>query len=176
MTWKMTAASSLLSLAAWSWWGVVAEPPVPEAAQAVARPNAAPPTPSDIEREAGKLQARLHPSVSYEPPARNPFSFGALAAAPRPRVAAPVATGAVASVADLPPVVQEVPRMSLAGVAADVVDGATIRSAILSTSSGVQIVKEGETLEPGYRVERIEDEAVELVAADGQTRRLVLGR
>jgi hypothetical protein len=62
--------------------------------------------------------------------------------------------------------------MSLAGVAADIVDGITVRTAIVSTPSGGQMVKEGDELEPGYRVSSVEDEAIELVGGDGVPRRL----
>jgi hypothetical protein len=171
MTWKGTAASSLLSIAAMSWWGVVSQPAAPEPTPAVSRSAAAAAAPSEIEREARKLQERLHPANSYEPPSRNPFRFGAAPAAVRPRASAPPA---VVPHLEPPPSVTEPPRMSLAGIATDTVEGATIRTAIVSTPAGVQMVKEGDVLEPGYRVRAIEDEAVDLVGGDGAPRRLTL--
>jgi hypothetical protein len=172
MTWKSGAASGL-GIVAMSLWGMLSQPAAPDTARAaVPRAMATPPSSSDIERQAEKLQARLHPDESYSAPSRNPFRFGAAPAPARPRLTAPAPAAAPLVVA--PALIPQAPRMSLAGVATDVVDGATQRTAIVSTPAGVQLVKEGDAVEPGYRVAKIEEDAVELVGGDGQTRRLSL--
>jgi hypothetical protein len=173
MFWKSTAASAAVGLLAMWWGGIASGPvaPVPAPVQA-AGSSATDAAASDIERQAAKLQARLHPDDAYSAPSRNPFRFGAAPVA-RPRPPAPPVTAPAFVLAPFAP---EAPRMSLAGIAVDVVDGATVRTAIVSTPTGVQLVKEGETVEPGYRVGRIEDDAVELVGGDGGTRRLTLSK
>jgi hypothetical protein len=47
-------------------------------------------------------------------------------------------------------------------MATSVVDGATQRTAILSSLQGVSLVKEGDELDTGYRVLSIGDDAVTL--------------
>jgi hypothetical protein len=59
-------------------------------------------------------------------------------------------------------------------VATENVDGTRRRIAILATVEGILTVREGDSVGAEYRVSRIEDNAVELTAADGSTRRLVL--
>jgi hypothetical protein len=176
MNWKSTAASGL-GLIAMSWWGVVSQPaaPMPVAVRATPAGEVSPAANSDIEHEAARLQARLHPDEPYTAPSRNPFRFGA-AAAPAPHRPALPPTAVTAFDPAAVPLPPSLPPLSLAGIATDVVDGLPQRTAILSTPSGVQLVKEGDPVAPDYRVGKIEDEAIDLIAADGQTRRLALGR
>jgi Tfp pilus assembly protein PilP len=54
------------------------------------------------------------------------------------------------------------------------VNGSRQRFAILVTAQGVIDVREGDAVGAEYRVARIEDNAIELAAADGTTRRLLL--
>jgi hypothetical protein len=129
---------------------------------------------TDIELQAMRLQARLRPGREYAQPARDPFRF-----APR-RPAAAVADRQPLIAEATPPPAMDVtppaPRVSLSGVAEDEVDGRTLRTAVLSSPTGVLIVREGEEILGYYRVGRIESEAVELVAiGSGTTRRLMLG-
>ena len=65
MFWKSTAASAAVGLLA-MWWGSVASGPVAPAAIPIetARSSATAAAASDIERQAAKLQARLHPDES----------------------------------------------------------------------------------------------------------------
>ena len=46
-------------------------------------------------------------------------------------------------------------------------NGAVERTAILSSLQGVSLVKEGDTLETGYRVMSIADDSVTLESSDG---------
>lgn len=52
-------------------------------------------------------------------------------------------------------------------MATTTVDGVVQRTAILSSLQGVTLVKEGETLDTGYRVISITEEAVTLESTDG---------
>ena len=62
------------------------------------------------------------------------------------------------------------PLLTLAGVATDIVDGNSQRTAILSAPDNVLLVHEGDTVGGVFRVQTIEPEAVELVRlADGQS-------
>jgi len=113
---------------------------------------------------------------AYPAPARNPFRFAsrqpgaglAPAAAPAAPPELSVPPGAVAPV---------LPRVALAGIAEDTVNGRVDRTAVVSGPEGVLLVREGQEILGRYRVARIESEAVDLVGlADGETRRLTLGR
>ncbi len=126
----------------------------------------------DIAEQAERLRARARVASPYEEPTRNPFRFASPAApsgesAPRqPMVAeepVPVDPGPP------PP-----PPIRLTGIATETVDGSRRRIAILVTGQGVVDVREGDAVGAEYRVARIEDNAIELVAADGTTRRLTL--
>lgn len=175
MSWKSYAVvSGATVLAGW----LASTPPsnAPESAVSARRPSAAPrdvPA-SDIEREAERLQVRVRREVEYAAPQRNPFRFGAgradayrggdiPAAAPPP----PPQPTVVLPIAPPPPV-------SLSGIAEDQ-DGQRVeRTAILSSPSGVLLVREGDPVLGDYRVSRIEAEAVELVKTDGSMLRLTL--
>jgi DUF1009 family protein len=52
-------------------------------------------------------------------------------------------------------------------MATTTVDGVVQRTAILSSLQGVTLVKEGETLDTGYRVISITEESVTLESTDG---------
>jgi Tfp pilus assembly protein PilP len=170
MTWKSYAlASGVTLIATYFASGPVAQPEkAPPAGRAPTRANAA----NDIEEQAVRLQSRLRARTSYAEPSRNPFRFnrrrgssagnGEGITVTEPRI--------VASPLTLPPTP---PAIKLSGVAADVVDGSTQLTAILSTPQGVLLVKEGDAAGPVYRVVKIEETAVELVSVvDGSTRRL----
>ena len=177
MTWKSYAAvSGATVLAGW-----LASSPPENAPATAARPaRASAPRPqgdADIEVQAQRLQTRLQVERDYAPPQRNLFRFeeGAdpapesvergTAFEPEPEPAAAVEAGP-------PP-----PAMTLSGIAEDQSPtGDVARTAVLSGPSGVELVREGDQL-PGYRVTRIESDAVELVrVADGTTHRLTLKR
>jgi hypothetical protein len=67
------------------------------------------------------------------------------------------------------------PRLSLDGIATDMVDGREQRTAILSTDSGVVLAKEGEQVAGQFRIVKIATDAVELVnLSDGSVLRVVL--
>ena len=119
----------------------------------------------DIQEQATRLQMRARDHVEYSEPSRNPFRFARQAPA---RSAAPVRE----AIEEPAPVVEapEPAPMRLSGVSTE--GGA--RSAFLVTVQGLLHVREGDTVPPDYRVGRIEEDAVELVAGDGTTRRLKL--
>lgn len=173
MTWKSYAAVSGATVLAG--WLASASPANAPAGAASASRQAVPPAasaPSDIEQQAMRLQARLRAERAFREPERNPFRFGARsnrAAGPARTVAAP----------EPPPPVEAAPAaplVSLSGIAEDRRGDRVDRTAILSSPAGVLLVREGDEILGYYRVARIENEAVELVAiSDGATRRLTLG-
>ena len=169
MTWKSYAAvSGVTVLAGW----LASTPPasaptagVPSLAQASSR-RAAPP--SDIEREAARLQARVRREAAYAQPRRNPFRFGAARSTASPEVDVPE----VAAENILTPT-PEPPPVSLSGIAEDRIEQRVERTAILSSPAGVLLVHEGDDVLGQYRVTKIESEAVEFVKlSDGGTLRL----
>ena len=126
-------------------------------------------SPIDIQQEAARLKLRMPTEPRYSEPARNPFRFTAPRQPERPAAAAP--PSAAAPVAPLPP---PPPQISLDGIASDTVDGQMQRSAILNTSAGVVIAKEGDDV-AGYRVNRVAPDSVELTkTGDGSVLRLGL--
>lgn len=115
--------------------------------------------------EVARLHDRLRPTT---PPrlARNPFRFSVVR--PRTPVAAPEREPVV------PPAVAALPVMRLVGIAESAADHPD-RTAIISTSSDLLLVKEGDSATPRYRVEKIGADVVELSdSTDGTTRRLAL--
>jgi hypothetical protein len=167
-------------LAGW----LAASPPsnAPDSATSASTPPAMPggAAAPDIAREAERLQVRVRREVVYAQPQRNPFRFGS--GAPRARGGGDVAASAIP--ADVPdsaaagpdiPATPAPPVLTLSGIAEDEVDQRPVRTAILSSPSGVLLVREGDQVLGLYRVARIESGAVELVAiADGTTRRIAL--
>ena len=176
MSWKSYAAvSGATVLAGW----LASTPPAnePEGAAVASRQPATPrdaAAASTIEREADRLQVRVRREVDYTQPQRNPFRFGAA----RPDIdrggdiPAPAAAPSVPPV--LTPFVPPPPPVKLSGIAEDEQAGQMERTAILSSPSGVLLVREGDVVLGDYRVGRIESEAVELVKTDGSTLRLTL--
>lgn len=161
MDWKTTAVMSGIGLAA-TW--MASAPPVPPRAPVGSTPQApvAQAAESPIEREAALLARGLDFQARPGPPSRNPFRFGARPAAPAP---APT-PNAVAPAA--PVVVAASPAFSLAGIATDEIDGAPVRTAILSGPAGIVLARAGDAVS-GYLVEAVEADAVALTPAGGGT-------
>lgn len=159
MDWKTTAVMSGIGLAA-TW--MASAPPVPPRAPVGATPQApvAQAVESPIEREAALLARGLDFQAQPGPPSRNPFRFGARPVAPAP------APAPIEVVASAPVVVAASPAFSLAGIATDEVDGAPVRTAILSGPSGIVLARVGDAVS-GYRVEAVEADAVALAPPGG---------
>jgi len=175
MTWKSyAAASGATVLAGWLAStppvGVVANsPPAPSrSSRAAASPS------SDIVEQATRLQARIRRETAYVRPQRNPFQFEAA----RPDAEAAAATGEPALSDALPaPLINAAPSVTLAGVAEDPRQDGVERTAILSSPSGVLLVRVGDEVLGRYRVTAVDEGAVELLSlADGSTLRLSLAR
>jgi hypothetical protein len=65
--------------------------------------------------------------------------------------------------------------VTLSGIASDQVGDRTVRTAILSSPSGVLLVREGDDVLGQYRVAKITEDAVELTrVSDGTTLRVGL--
>lgn len=119
---------------------------------------------------------RLPDPVAAPKRSRNPFAFGATAAAP-------AAKPALAGVASTPssPEASDASRsgspvvFTLIGIAEDARPGGTIRTAIISGSGELFLVKEGERVTERYRLSIVlPDAAVLSDVNDGATLRLVL--
>jgi hypothetical protein len=173
MNWKSTAiVSGAGLLATWLGWN---SQPAPHVASAPARVAVRAPRPNtpDIQQQAAKLQSRVRGISEFREPARNPFKFGArpLRSATSVTPAAPRAALAPSAPLPAPPPSLQ---FSLSGIASDAVDGATTRTAIFSTPTGVVLAKIGDSLGSGYRVGKIEESAVDIIDADGGVRTLTL--
>jgi hypothetical protein len=144
---------------------VTAQPGVsPEPRSASSRAAARAERKVDIQEQATRLQMRARDQIEYSEPSRNPFRFATRQAPPR--AAAPVRE----PIEEPSVPVAEPPPIRISGVST--VDGTRI--AYLVTVQGLLEVREGDTVPPDYRVGRIEEDAIELVAGDGTTRRLKL--
>jgi hypothetical protein len=174
MTWKSyAAASGATVLAGWLAStppvGVVANsPPAPSrSSRAAASPS------SDIVEQATRLQARIRRETAYVRPQRNPFQFEAA----RPDAEAAEAIAEPALSAPPAPVINAAPSVTLAGVAEDPRQDGVERTAILSSPTGVLLVRVGDEVLGRYRVAAVEEGAVELLSlADGSRLRLSLAR
>jgi hypothetical protein len=163
MNWKSTALVSVVTVVV-TWFRMSMPAPGPTSTTSVAAAPArtvlaASP---DIVQQAARLEAQLHRQTEYRTPTRNPFRF----VTPAPRAAVVVAPRVDVSPAS--PVEPPRPSVRLTGIATDVVDGAMVFTAIVNTSAGLQLVREGE-MAGEYKVVKIEEESVELSAGDGST-------
>ena len=175
MTWKAYAAvSGATVLAGW----LASSPPAnapSDTTPPVRSPGPAGASATDIQEQAERLRTRLRGERDYTAPQRNPFRFDeggdVYPATPeRGTTFEPESEPEAVAPAPAPP------PMSLSGIAADQVNGQISRTAIVSSPGGVELLREGDEF-LGYRVVRIESEAVELIRiADGTTRRLALTR
>ena len=172
MTWKsyiVMSGAGVLSM-----WFVASLPsrmpgsvPPPQPREAAAAAAAA----SEIEEQANRLQARLQQEALYREPGRNLFRFS-------PKRAPRATSSEVVAIPPLPALERTSPPplpMRLAGIAADQDGTEIVRTAILSTFSGVILARPGDDVLGRFRVTAVEDEAVELVTlSDGTTIRLTL--
>ena len=179
VNWKAaaTVVTGATALAGWLTTPSASPAPVhPRARTAQARPlsshDAA--LAKTIDEQSRRLAARLRPDASFAQPQRDPFHFVArtqarsrAAAASRPRVAAPVPVSAAA--VEPPPF-----PYRLSGVASDTVEGRTSRTAVLSGGdTGLVLAASGDVVGGVYRVDRIDETAVELTdTRDGRVVRL----
>ena len=171
MTWKSYAVVSGAGIVATY---LASAPPaiVPQRTPPVAQRAAAarPAAPAfDIEEQASRLQMRGGQGADYQEPSRNAFRFGGRSAsAPAPVIQPPVSEAPVEI--QVPPP----PPIKVSGIETNTVDGVKQRSALLITAAGIVKVREGDQVGAEYRVARIDDDAVDLVAADGSHRRIIL--
>ena len=174
MTWKSYAAvSGATVLAGW----LASSPPANTTRTAAVSSPAAPrrrdASVTDIQEQAARLQSRLRVPRAYAEPQRNPFRFAEHVSAASNRPALPSIPETPVQTVDLAP---PAPRIVVAGIAEEDVDGRVERTAILSSPMGVLLVHEGEEILDYYRVNRIEAEAVELVRlTDGVPTRFTFG-
>jgi hypothetical protein len=162
MTWKTTVVMSGAGLVA-TW--LAAAPPTEPAAPLASASVPTATVVSPIEREAARLARGLAYQARLGVSARNPFRFDS--------VDGPVGDGDVV-VAPLeaplavvePSAAPATTRLSLVGIATNLVDGATERTAIVTGPTGVVLAGVGDSVGDGYRVMSIEADAVDLVRDD----------
>ena len=129
---------------------------------------------SGPEPSADRSAARVEPPPRPRPVVRNPFTFAPLGPAPpapggpRPAVPAGWAPNPVPAAPDVSL------RVSLAGIAVDETPSGPRRTAILSVDGRVLLARVGDELPGSYQVQRIDDDAVELVDPGGIPFRLRL--
>ncbi len=175
MTWKAYAAvSGATVLAGWMASSPPANTPVtttsPVRSPRAARTSAD----GDIQEQAERLRTGLQGERNYTSPQRDPFRFQQRSGVDP--VLVERGTAFEPQPEPEPEPAAAPPPMSLSGIAEDQANGETSRTAVVSSPAGVELVREGDQV-LGYRVARIESDAVELVrTSDGSTRRLTLKR
>jgi hypothetical protein len=179
MTWKAYAAvSGATVLAGWIASSPPANTPATMSSPAGTERRRQAPDGSDIEEQAARLQTRLRAERTYTAPQRNPFRFeeggDVDPAFVEPGTAfAPARPPGPESETPAP---APMPALSLSGIAEDQMNGQISRTAVISSPAGVELVREGDEI-LGYRVVRVESEAVELTRiSDGSPRRITLNR
>src|SRR3954463_12282517 len=119
------------------------------------------------------LQERVAPPVAPSAPGRNLFTFRA--AAVRPIAPMAEAPSPRAALVESVPAPMALPRLKLSGIAEDAGADGPVRIAFISGDGQLFMVKEGETVTPRYRVEKISADVVELTdVIDNSIRRLAL--
>lgn len=168
LNWK-SAATVATGATALAGWLVTPAAPAHDAPRAAVAPRA--PATRSLEQEAARLGARIRATAAFEQPHRDPFRFPPPAPpASARRADAPLAAAAAAP---LPPAVPVFP-FRLTGVA---IDGAVHTAVLSSDSLGLALARPGDLVAGSYRVERVEDDAVDLVdTRDGAALRLTLDR
>lgn len=127
---------------------------------------------ASLEQEASKLAARNRAATAFEQPQRNPFTFQAVAPAARAVAREAVPSAPLAPLGPATPVFP----FRLTGIASDTANGIVARTAVLSsTALGLVLAKAGEVVADSYRIERVEDDGVDIVdVRDGRPIRLSL--
>ena len=174
MTWKSYAAvSGATVLAGWLASSPPSNTPPPAAAASPRTPRHRDASVNDIQEQATRLQSRLRGPRAYAAPQRNPFRFAERVSTPSSRAEQPLVPETPTEPVDLAP---PAPRIVVAGIAEEEVDGRVERTAILSSPMGVLFVHEGDEILNYYRVNRIEAEAVEFLRlTDGAPTRFTFG-
>ena len=169
MNWKSTALVSGVTLLAG--WLAAERPTPPTASIAPVSTSQSPQTAAatfDIERQAMRLQTRTRQEAEFSEPDRNLFQFRRQASA-RPSAPGPGPPAAPPPVEIALPPPPPPPRVGLSGIATDLVGERTVRTAVLSTESGVLLVREGDDVLGQYRVVTIGEDGVELTRLSDQT-------
>jgi len=119
----------------------------------------------DVQQEAERLEARLRHLTRYEEPSRNLFRFEAKPASEVPPPAAGAPEEPPAPPAEAP--AQPLPALTLIGAVFDGPDVSKPVTAILSTPSGVLLVREGDLIGSDLRVTTLDAEGVTVESTAG---------
>ena len=124
----------------------------------------------ELADEIARLQDKLRPTTPPRQPGRNLFTYHAPAPTAPPPASKPALSEAAVVLAPA------VPALKLAGIAEDAdLNGAPVRTAIISGEGQLFMVTEGENVTTRYRVTKITADVVELLDLEMNTpRRLAL--
>jgi hypothetical protein len=122
--------------------------------------------------EIARLHDRLRPAAVPHQPGRNLFSYVTRPPRPAPASSPPSPPALIEAPAAVGPAA---PALKLSGIAEDTTPDGVVRTAIISGSGQLFLVKEGENVTPRFRVAKISSEVVELLDLnDGSALRLAL--
>jgi hypothetical protein len=111
-----------------------------------------------VEAEVARLSRGLAYEGGMREGSRNPFRFGAVPESDVTPSLPPVAPTQAVAVTTLPRPV----RLTLAGIATDVVTGVIVRTAIISTPNGIVLAGVGDVVFGDYHVRAIDPGGVDL--------------
>lgn len=132
------------------------------------------PRPLGSARPAGPYAEQLRQRLQAQPapptPGRNPFVFGAgrALAVPRPRASRGEEPPALSPEPAPAPAPTPRPRFVLSGIAAELVAGSMVFTAVLTDNGVLTFVTEGLTLPGGYTAARVDEASVVLVDGEGR--------
>ncbi len=122
----------------------------------------------ELNDEAERLARRLSEVEEFSAPARDPFRFARAAAPALPAPAPAPAAPTIAAPLPVPP-----PPFALSGIAEDRQGEVVVRTAVITGSGDLWLVRAGEKVEGKFEVTAVDADAVELIRADtGTTVRL----
>jgi hypothetical protein len=169
MNWKRPAVIVVVGAAVGAWLtaamtvpGSQSAPPAPQ------KPAAIDARSGVLATEIARLHDHLRPDATPRRPGRNLFAFHS---APPPSSSVIQQKTIVAPA----PVVPEQPPLKLAGIAEDSGPDGPVRTAIITASAQLFLVKEGEAITSRYRVARILEDRVDITdTSNGSTHTLTL--
>lgn len=157
---KAVAAAVLLALMGGAWWWTLSQPAFRPTTTAAAPLPPRPATSTETAPEVALHRLRPRTAAPVNRAGRDPFAGGIGATAlPQAAQVGPAGEPSGATAGAAPPPVW--PRLELIGIAARAA-GATTRVAVLAGERGVVHAGAGDVVWEVYRIDRVQDEAVDV--------------
>lgn len=160
---QLLVLAGVILLATWVWAPASPAPaPEPRQPRDSSPPDQTAPILEDMAAQIDRLRERIEAPPNFPPPERNPFRFGT-----KPEPIAPKGRPTLPEAVEPPPPPAPVLPKLLAIVENDV-DGVAVRTAVLSVSDDVQVVKVGDAI-GRFLVKSIAAGSIELLESSSGT-------